>query len=648
MNGKLSPKGRWLLGLILLWAVAVRVWYAVPELNAGRYWDERYGLENVHSLLIEGKIKPANGYHPSLSYLPQAAILAPFHFLYEGTGASWARVYRPAGFTPFAYLLCRLSQVALGLLSLLLVYLLGKRLAGPSAGPAVGVGAVAVLAVSHWHIRQSVIYKPDMLLLVTVELAVLSALWALEQPRLRRFLVAGGAVGLALASKFNGGPAALPLTVGALLYGGWRSPRRWGKLVAAGLVAAALFLLLNPFIVTDTNLYVKDFSRTLRDYERKGEAEGGDGRLSLLVHAGSSLVSRAFHGPWVGALALAGLVFLVVRAWMPPAGVPERRRLAIFLAFPVSYVALYIAVTTNPSAHNWLPLLPFTAVAAAALGLWAAQALAERLPWPVERWGSAAALLATVLLAAEPSRWVYVSVVPTTAELAAKHLERRLAPMGGRMVLFEEELSDFARDLSLRRVHGGSARAVMVEDLKALSREEATLADGAVLSLPRYEAGAGALFEGEEGSAARVLAPAPFRSRGEELVVLARPWRRTASAQVIGETERVDGARSVDLSLPEGWRQARAISLELRLPRLPRRAPRPVITLDGKPLELLPAARARFLGPRFRPPQSDEGVLTVSWSGPPACRRALLKIHFWERSGERSAEETAKGPVDPE
>src|ERR1700686_4105026 len=47
------------LALLLAWACGLRLWLAVPELDEGRFWDERYGVENLCSLLVDGQLRPA-------------------------------------------------------------------------------------------------------------------------------------------------------------------------------------------------------------------------------------------------------------------------------------------------------------------------------------------------------------------------------------------------------------------------------------------------------------------------------------------------------------------------------------------------------------------------------------------------------------
>jgi len=52
---------RVLLGILLLWAFGLRAWNTTPDLTSTRFWDERYGLQNIELLLRDGEWRPAHG-----------------------------------------------------------------------------------------------------------------------------------------------------------------------------------------------------------------------------------------------------------------------------------------------------------------------------------------------------------------------------------------------------------------------------------------------------------------------------------------------------------------------------------------------------------------------------------------------------------
>jgi len=125
------PKwGRWGLGLLLLWALGLRLVFAGAGLDERRFWDERYSVENVANMLETGHLAAVSFWYPVPSYLPHTALLGVIRWLEERTGHAESILRRDGGFTPKAYHLCRSIQAVLGTASLLLLFLLLRRLCG--------------------------------------------------------------------------------------------------------------------------------------------------------------------------------------------------------------------------------------------------------------------------------------------------------------------------------------------------------------------------------------------------------------------------------------------------------------------------------------------------------------------------------------
>jgi len=618
------------LGLLLVWSFALRFWYGSIELDSRRYWDERYGLENIGALL-DGELRPANGYHPSLSYLPQAALVATSRGLYLATGAEIFRVRyeeKERGFTPTAYFLCRLLQTVFGTLSLYLVFFIGRRLFSPP----VGLLAALVLSVVFWHIRQSVIYKPDILLVLTCLLAFALSLRAAERPCRGAYLLAGGAIGLALASKFNAGPIAIPLVVAALV-GGWHDRRRWLWLVMAGALAAGVFLMLNPYVVLDLEIYTTDFRRTLRDYASKG-VEHRSSHLYVLWHGFLSLISANFHGKIIGIVGLLGSIAF-------PAGLVERgagrdRRLgwAMALSYIAAYAVLYSLSTTNPSPHNWLPLTPFVAIFAAA-GLWHLwQRVAAR--WPLLRGrtvGAATVILLTALLAGRANLYAYREVIPTTWEEVGRYLQRELRPVPRRLIWYEKS------DHRLVLRHGPIRAASRgVERLAAVAPELLDRADAEVFLATRLEGATSGFYQKRlaqvEPSRVRRFRAEWFRAHGPELVVITHPWHMAGDP--VAMARWAPRANRLVARLPEGLGAGETVSLEIRCPRkLSVRG----VTVMGEPVSLIwagkPPGAKRLWSERFVVPERAAAVeLAIAPDENPARRAAIrVWVHRWSHPG---------------
>ena len=627
--GTLDPlrarTARILLGLLLLWAFGLRAWNATPDLTSTRFWDERYGLQNIELLLRDGQWRPAHGLHPGLSYLPHALILKGSDLLYELTGKeSFAVLQARSGFTPTAYLLCRLLQAVFGTLSLLLVYLIGARLGNNG----LGLLAAFLLAVVPWHIRQSVIYKADMVLLLAVVLAFCLSLRAIERPAFPAYAATGVAIGIALASKFNGGPAAIPITLGTLLSSD-RSKKTFLWLVAAGAISIGVFLVFNPHVLIEPDIYRRSMSRTVRVYARKGAARGVDSPLDLVPHTFETLLSPSFHGLLIGLAAFAGLGALTYLSFR----YLKRSRIALFwlmvLSFVLSYAVMYAVSTPNPSAHNWLPLSPFLALTAAwtLLALWSM--LAEYLPIPQRHLiGTAAAVALVFFLGWSANLYTYKSTVPSTGNTALKLLTRSLKQPAGRQVVSEFDFK-IPRMQEYRR-----ARLALqqVESLHLLPRRELDRFDSEVFPGVRLEdPQQGSFYRSRmnrlpEGNV-HVIRPRLWKAWGPEIVVLIHPLRPLA------EPERGEWVRTADnrrlyvaqlqtRSVPEG-----PISLQSRRPPGTREAE---LSVDGEISSVV-----YFRGPDHKPHQITRRFdttpeVTLRFDVAPKADRIAFVLRRWQ------------------
>jgi len=616
------------LALLLAWSFALRVWLAMPEPTSNRYWDERYGAQNIRSLLGNGELRPANGYHPGLSYLPHAALLAGSELLHDLTGRSVFQVLDGQGrLGPTGYRLCRVLQALAGALSLFLTFRIGRRL----FSPAVGLTAALFLAVVPWHIRQSVIFKPDIILLAMSLLAFDRSLEVAERPTLRSFLLAGGAIGLALASKFNAGPVAIPLAVAALAYGGWRDRRQWGRLGLAAGAAALVFLVFTPFAVLDPDLYLHDFSLTLQDYAKKGNRLGSS-HAEVLVQGLRALLSESFHGVWIGALGLLGLGALAFVAWRKrKLGHSRAERLGplLIVAYPLGYALLYCLSTTNPSDHNWLPLTPFIALSAAWVLLRCWAWLVERAPFQWSRAAGAVAVVAmTALLVTRASASTYEEAVPSTEELARKVLEDRLQPLDDRVVVCVGAESS---GMGLER---SRVVAEEIENFGEISPAELDRADAEVFAAA-----------GEKGLAARPatamlpdevakLTAFPFRARGTALVVVLHPWSQVGEPVEIELTPSDVAPERLIGRLPRSLRPGEIVSLTALAPL--RNGPETVreLRVGGQRMTVVAsgreAGRWRLASGRF--PVGEPGVrIDLFLTDDATGSDVLLRMRRWRR-----------------
>jgi hypothetical protein len=609
---------------LLAWSLALRVWLGTPNPTGTRFYDERYAVDNGHALLVEGTIRPQNGCHPGMSYLPQTAVLAVSQGLHRLTGKPVFAPYQEHRMTPTGYLISRSLQAIFGVLSVYLTYRIGRQVFSAR----VGLLAAFLLAVVPWHLRQSAINKPDILLLAASLFAFDRSLAAAARPTWRRYLAAGAAIGLALASKFNAGPIAFPLMFAALSGGGWRDRRAWGRLVLAGAVSLAVFLLCTPFVLIDWSIYEKDLSRTMRDYEQKGQRLGGS-HLYVLWHGLQSLFSWSFHGPVIAAAGLLAVVLLLVRAARKREGSAQERLGPVMMAIYVfGYSLSYSMATLNPSKHNWLPLTPFTAIAAAWLfySLW--EWLGARLPW-VRRPAVVGAILIVpaFLLVNTVTGYTYRNVVPSTHELARRHLRTGM-PLQGRTVIFER--GDGQEDLPLGR-SGAFVRGV--GRLDELPSPRIELAD-AVLFEDRRD---GDLYRKvSSGGETLRFEPAPFQARGPGLLLVVNPWHQVGKPVPLAAVPQDEARRGrLEARLPDSVRPGEVLSLEIVLPVRWKLNHMRQIQVHGQRIEWDNGGplrgRRRIVSRRFQATDPADPIVFVLGRPLPPSQEFTIHFRRWER-----------------
>lgn len=509
--------------LVLVWGLALRVWLAAPDLTERRFWDERYQVDNLRALLKDGQLHPVRGFYPGLSYLPHAVPLAGMEALYRLTGRRAFAVFDEAGaMTPAGYFVCRFLQALAGALSLYLTFRIGRRLFSPGVGL---LGALLLAAVP-WHLRQSVVFKPDILVTAACLLAFELSLAAAERPARRSYLQAGSAIGLALASKLNAGPIAVPLMVAALTGGGWRDWRSWSRLVWAGVASIAVFLLLTPFFALDSDFYLQQSSNILRSYEQKATNKDSSHLWTLWAGLRAPLLD-GYHGRLLGALALLGLGMWLVRALRlrgPETSRMERLGPAMAASFVLSFILLYSLATKYPVEHNFLPLAPFTSLAAAWVLFRIWEELRARLRWMRHRASGALAAGAFSLVLAVPATlYTYRSIVPTTHELARARLFERIRPHAGLTFIFERGVAPaLSRPGRTKMLLQPVERLDSVAPLR-LDRADAELFLAARLDQERRPFYQSRLATGDGRETVRVP-PSLFRARGPELLLVLHPW----------------------------------------------------------------------------------------------------------------------------
>jgi hypothetical protein len=309
---------RWLLGVVLVLAAGWR--FAGIEHHVVRgaadFDEQNNFLRPIERMAREGSLDPTvyQGY--------------PGFFNWLAAGPVWLG-RSLAGYTG-ATVAGRATVAAFGVLSVLLAFLVARRMAGPWGG----LFAAALLAVSRLETRAAHHITPDVLVgtatLATLLLVAREARGA--APSARRDLAIGALAGVAAAVKFSGLLAGVPGAAAALLSGPLLK-----RGLRMGLAALLAFGLAAPYAVPEllerggklTGLTHYYGERAERNQEARGGASGlaaalpgildSVGPVGVLLAAGSLWLVRPRRAPLPAAATLAtSLAILVPAAFVYP------------------------------------------------------------------------------------------------------------------------------------------------------------------------------------------------------------------------------------------------------------------------------------------------------------------------------------------
>ena len=619
----LSPFSRVALAALVFWFALVAAWGASHGLGAGRFYDERFSFENAHSIL-SGNNRPANGWYPSLAWMPQTALLALSQQLYSSTGWEGFDIYekrRPTVvFSATSYLIARLVSVAYGALGLIAAFRLGNRLFGERTAL---LGTV-FLAFSPWMLRPAMEFKPDALLTLMILVTLYWSLGVSLKPSLRGYLLVGLGVGLCLATKQNGAAAAIPIMLATVILG--RKARRcFAGLVAAGLASLLVFAVLNPWL----RLMWSYLGRHARFYNQRDASP-----LDMFLEGVRFIVAETGLGLVVGSLGLTGLGLLTVIAL--------RRRVArwlqllMFVSFPLGYWALLVATANYPKDNNYVLLLPFTALAAAwlAVEVWGRLVAAfSLLSRPAVGTTALAALILTVAVPAHVWAWS-TGLSGSTYDAAAVELRKHFQSFTGKIVYFESEDQDLVVEATGQP--GNWASRHRVQRLSDIDPAVLDLADIEVFRADRLEGPDAAFYEARidalEGRPVVEVRPRLLRISGPSLVVLVHAWRQTEDPVELAPADKTRSRTQWDLESLPGAGSITSFQLILRGAA---NSPADVMLDDSTLAAWYGGWRGKdqiYVTERFRMPAGAKN-LTVGWTKPLAARtKPRLLLHTWAES----------------
>ena len=301
------------LAVIVIAAAALRFWSLGAGIPFAIGDDEPQVMNRSLAMVKTGDFNPRFYDYPGLYLYVQAGVIV-VRFLAGATAGEWTSLAQVD--SRDFYLWGRAVTAMLGTATVLLVYLIGMRW-----GTRHALLAAAMMAVMPMHVRESHFVLTDVPVTFFATLTFLLALRAHEHPRLTAYLLAGGAAGLAAATKYPGALALLLPLISVWMTPATR-PSRLGGAAAIIVGAAAAFLLAAPYTLLDLPGFLNGYGTLMGSYTRRDLPEAP--AITYYKH-----LRNALWSPGMVAV-ICGIVFAIVRAIRGPG----RVRWTLAVTFP--------------------------------------------------------------------------------------------------------------------------------------------------------------------------------------------------------------------------------------------------------------------------------------------------------------------------
>jgi 4-amino-4-deoxy-L-arabinose transferase-like glycosyltransferase len=258
-----------LLIIIILFSFWLRVWGIQFGLPFPYHSDEQqYILTAIR--FVSGDFQPQAHYNPALyPYLIGVTYTLTYLGLklfnafpaYFDLNTALSESMQP--WLTGLFYLARYTSVAIGVLTTLVVYQLGRR----AYSRETGLGAAVIFGLTFLPAREAHFAVSDAPVALGVAITLYLCLNIVKRGYGADYLWAGVALGLSAATKYSAGLLALPLGVAHLLsqrYHHWSHRLRYTWLViTAGLGAVVSYLLTSPYTLIEKEEFGADFSENL-------------------------------------------------------------------------------------------------------------------------------------------------------------------------------------------------------------------------------------------------------------------------------------------------------------------------------------------------------------------------------------------------
>lgn len=333
------------VGVLVLVALGLRVWGSRFGEPLVLHPDETVVAGYAIRMLRAGSLSAPEPFHYPTVFLYLLLPAFGLHFVRGMSQGVWTSLAEVERLEFSFYHLARLHSAVLGTATVLLVFLVARRMWEGRDGRWAGAVAAALLCFSYVHVRHSHYAVTDVAMGFFVLVAFRSILDILDRADWRTYAVAGFLCGVACATKYSAAPVVVVLVAAHLL------GRPLGEWLSGGIVAGLAATPLGFFVGYPSALL--DWPAFLEHLGWLSGHSGGPAEESgrLVYVAGYAMESGM--GPAFALMTLAAVVFFI-----------HRRDRGGILA--VVMMATTAALLTRSShrlfARYLVPVLPFAAL----------------------------------------------------------------------------------------------------------------------------------------------------------------------------------------------------------------------------------------------------------------------------------------------
>ncbi|MDQ5850986.1 MAG: glycosyltransferase family 39 protein, partial [Chloroflexota bacterium] len=406
---------------ITLFAFGLRAYAAHWGLPYVDHADEPTLVNIALGMLRSGDLNPHFFMYPSLYFYLLLGVFSAHYRWGQATGlySSLDQMSITTHFytsVPGFFVWGRMLTSVIGSLTVLNLYVLGKRMWSPGAG----LIAALCVATAPYHMRHSQFVTTDVTSAWFVVLAFTSAVAIMQTGRWPSYVAAGLYAGLAAATKYNAGAVVLAVIAAHGLCWGRQALARVARLTGAGAAAVLGFVVGTPYVVLDWPHFLKDIGNQASHY---GGGLHGD-------YLGAWNIGAYVEFFWTDGLRPAACIALVaglvVLLWQrPKVGL-------LWLSFAVPYLLLFLPWQTH-FMRNLMPLLVLCAVPVGVAGAVIVERVLQHAPYLSPAAAAAVLVVLYGITTRDAVTFTLFEATPNSRVLAGNFV--RTLPRGQRMAV---------------------------------------------------------------------------------------------------------------------------------------------------------------------------------------------------------------------